>query len=381
MKLKYIYTTFTSLLLLASAILFTSYENGPGSRESAFIGAPGELGVTCGTCHNNPGAYGFVSIDIQMLRPNGTPVASYVPGSNYDIVITVIPEVGTPVGYGFQAVALDDIYNNAGTFSTQDARINITPLNGRLYAEHNTPSPSNTFSIPWQAPSTFIGNITFYASGNAVNGNGFSSGDSGMGTTPASLVILQNDALPSELISFDAVKSANNALLKWVTATEINSNYFAIEHAKNGIDFKEIGQVTAAGNTNELQTYNYRHIQPQEGSNYYRLREVAFDGTSTYSQVITLRMNPISGNTIDVFPNPVIDKTWIYLNNDRDNTYTAQLFLYDVLGQLVHRQESSIALGENKIEINMSGLESGYYFMSSTNEYGQTHQSIRLLKM
>lgn len=379
--MKYIYTTFTSLLLLACTILFTSYENGPGTSGSAFIGAPGELGATCGTCHKNPGSYGFVSIDIEMFRPNGTAVNTYIPGNNYDIVITVNPEVGTPAAYGFQALALDAANNNAGTFTSENTGIDIETINNRLYAEHNTPSPTNIFTIRWQAPPTSTGIVTFYASGNAVNGDGTSSGDSGIGTIPATLSIAEDVALASEILSFEAVKSLNSALLKWTTATETNSNYFAIEHSTNGIDFEKIGQLSAAGNSNELRTYNYRHTRPQVGNNYYRLHEIASDGKSTYSHVITLKINTISHNTMDVFPNPVMDKTWLYIHNHHNTDYNTQVFVYDVSGQLVRQQSSSLVPGENQIAIDMSNLESGYYFITNINQHQHANTPIKILKI
>lgn len=380
MKLKYIYTTFTSLLLLACTILFTSYQDGPGTSGGAYIGAPGELGTTCGTCHKNPGSYGFVFIDIKMLRPNGTAVNAYIPGNSYDIVITVNSEVGTPAGYGFQAVALDNANNNAGTFASENANIDIETINNRLYAEHNTPSPTNVFTVRWQAPSASSGTVTFYASGNAVNGDGTRTGDSGLGTGPATLSIIEDVALASEILSFEAVKSLNSALLKWTTATETNSDYFVIEHSTNGIDFEKIGQLPAAGNSNELRTYTYRHTQAQEGNNYYRLNEVATDSRSTYSHIITLKINEISHGTIDVFPNPVMDKTQLYIHNHRDTDYTTQVFLYDVLGQCVRQQQSNLVPGENQIAIDMSDLESGYYFITNVNKYQHANTPINVLK-
>ncbi|QIL76038.1 T9SS type A sorting domain-containing protein [Hymenobacter sp. HDW8] len=76
--------------------------------------------------------------------------------------------------------------------------------------------------------------------------------------------------------------------LKWSTATEVNNDHFLLERSANGITFEKIAQVAGAGNSTMLRNYVYTDASPLATSTYYRLRQVDYDGTSTYSPIIFL---------------------------------------------------------------------------------------------
>ncbi len=376
MRLKFTYAILTSLLLFGCLILFTSYEDGPGNNGQAWIGAPGESGVTCGTCHSNPGSFGFVNIDISMHTANGNEVTSYVPGNSYNVTVTVNPEVGAPAGYGFQAVALDVTNSNAGEFISENDIIGIRTINQRLYAEHNMPSPGRAFTIRWDAPLTDIGDVTFYASGNTVNGDGTSAGDSGMGTVPAKLSVSPNTALPIEMTAFTVEQSFNSILLKWATLTESNSSHFALEHSPNGFIFKEFAKVSAAGFSSEILQYSDYHTNPNNGLNYYRLKVVDIDGTFQYSDILVYEMDKKQRPTLEALPNLVADKTTVLFHNNLGNVFDSELHVHTMSGQLVGTFPFGLSPGENRIELDLSELEMGYYTISLK----EANEAIRIMK-
>jgi len=92
-------------------------------------------------------------------------------------------------------------------------------------------------------------------------------------------------ALPVELISFTVKAAGKEAELRWATATEINNDYFAIEHSTDGRHFTEIGRVGGAGTTQQEQRYAFLHRSPAKGLNYYRLKQCDYDGASEYSPI------------------------------------------------------------------------------------------------
>jgi len=376
MRLKFTRTILTTLCLFGCLVLFVSYEDGPASNGNAWIGAPGESGVTCGTCHSNPGAFGFVNIDITMHTMGGVEATNYVPGNTYTVTVIVNPEVGAPAGYGFQAVALDVANNNAGTFTSESDIISIRTLNERLYAEHNMPSPSRTFALRWEAPETDIGDVTFYASGNTVNGDGTTAGDSGIGTAPAKLTVGSNTSLAVELLTFEAEQSFNSVLLKWITQTESNSDYFALEHAPQGIDFKEIATIPAVGFSTDIQAYSEYHITPNNGLNYYRLKQVDTDGTFKYSDIIVFEMNKKDRPTLEAIPNLIANNTSIFFHNNMGYTFRSEVRVHAMSGQLVSTYPFEILQGENRLELDLSDLESGYYTISLK----ETSGAIRIFK-
>lgn len=168
---------------LCLAIFLTSYSSGPaGSAGTDRTGAPFSNG-TCNSCHFG-GNYD-ASLDIQLI--DGTEsVQSYEPGKEYLLRIEVQTGSGNPGGYAFQAVIVDDKEEQAGSFSNAPNGVNTPTLRGRQYAEHSRVSTSSVFELNWTAPEEGTGAVTLYGAGNAVNGNGGTSGDDG---TTASLTI------------------------------------------------------------------------------------------------------------------------------------------------------------------------------------------------
>lgn len=86
--------------------------------------------------------------------------------------------------------------------------------------------------------------------------------------------------LPVELISFEGVNLEEGNMLIWKTASEINSDYYLVEHSTTG-EFDEnsvIGNKTAAGNSNQVIEYSFLDNNFKETINYYRITQVDFNG-------------------------------------------------------------------------------------------------------
>src|SRR5688572_1178487 len=92
--------------------------------------------------------------------------------------------------------------------------------------------------------------------------------------------------LPVELISFDAVPVDNNKVkLDWITATEINNDYFTVEHSLDTYEWEKVTQVPGYGNSNTNIEYEAWDVDPYEGISYYRLKQTDFDGQFSYSGI------------------------------------------------------------------------------------------------
>tara|TARA_B100000683_G_scaffold264163_1_gene293355 strand:+ start:75 stop:887 length:813 start_codon:yes stop_codon:yes gene_type:complete len=157
------------LFLIQNDFAFTNSSGAPPAK----TGAPGE--GDCTSCHGgalNSGP-GNVSINVDL---NGQ--VNYMMDSNY--LVTVDVTDATKAAYGFSMVALDQNGNNAGTFSVINAsNTKLSSLQGKSYAGHKDALSAgvSSWTLNWVAPSTNIGNVTFYASGNAVNGQQNVAGD------------------------------------------------------------------------------------------------------------------------------------------------------------------------------------------------------------
>jgi hypothetical protein len=95
-------------------------------------------------------------------------------------------------------------------------------------------------------------------------------------------------ALPIELVAFSVIKSGENNLLKWTTASEKNNDYFTIEKTKDGIQFDVIGIQSGAGNSIETNNYSFTDSDVYNIINYYRLKQTDYDGKCIYSDLISM---------------------------------------------------------------------------------------------
>jgi len=95
----------------------------------------------------------------------------------------------------------------------------------------------------------------------------------------------KNAALPVELVGFTAKEYMGNVLLNWITASEINNDYFEIYWSKDAINWEVIGNKKGAGNSNIVNSYFYKHLNT-EVNNYYKIKQVDYDGNSKFSKII-----------------------------------------------------------------------------------------------
>lgn len=174
---------------ITTYILLTSSSNGRATAaNTGNTGAPNETS-TCTSCHSG-GVFGVTTVSIQAFQlGTTTPVTSYIPGTSYDMRVTVTKTSGTPTGYGFQMTALttpgnlpQSGYSNLAS-NVKQKLITTGTYSGRTYVEHNGVTNNNQFNFRWTAPATGVGSIRFYAAGVCVNGNGGSGGDNGGSTS------------------------------------------------------------------------------------------------------------------------------------------------------------------------------------------------------
>ncbi len=97
-----------------------------------------------------------------------------------------------------------------------------------------------------------------------------------------------DNPLPVELLDFTAHYNGKNVDLKWETASEINSYYFAVERSADGISFSEIATVQAAGYSSTTKEYSTVDPEPLTGTSFYHLKQVDNGGETKYSKTISI---------------------------------------------------------------------------------------------
>lgn len=182
--------------------------------------------------------------------------------------------------------------------------------------------------------------------------------------------------LPIELVNFTVRKKGRSALLQWATATEINNDYFTIERSSDGLNFEKIESISGAGSSVEKTDYQTYDHQPDNGINYYRLKQTDFDGTSTSSRVVSLRFD--DNNEMKVLPNPAKD-------NDITLSYSAtkngEVFveIIDMSGRIMSNQVYPASRGDNQFNIDISNYKNGVYILRTHQE--ATVETIRFVKL
>lgn len=139
-------------------------------------------------------------------------------------------------------------------------------------------------------------------------------------------------ALPVDLIAFNAENYRNfKVKLAWKTAKELNNDYFSIERSDTGKNWMEIGQIAGAGTIDSEQSYLFYDENPLEGLNYYRLKQLDFDGAFTYSPIELVWLN-IKDKVTKVYPNPVANM----LNIDAASKSVVAVNVYNESGQFLN---------------------------------------------
>jgi hypothetical protein len=101
--------------------------------------------------------------------------------------------------------------------------------------------------------------------------------------------VISDGVLPVTLLSFNAEVRDDVVKLKWVTATEVNNDYFTIERASNIEQFEVVGDaIPGSGTSKEMKAYTAFDITPLYGRSYYRLKKTDYDGKFTYSEVVVV---------------------------------------------------------------------------------------------
>ncbi|PHN07601.1 T9SS type A sorting domain-containing protein [Flavilitoribacter nigricans] len=162
--------------------------------------------------------------------------------------------------------------------------------------------------------------------------------------------------LPVELTAFQGAAREDMIELNWSTATELNNDYFEIEHSKDGFSFNTVGKIKGAGTTTEEVQYQFLHRQPVSGTNYYRLRQVDYDGKFEYSDLIAVEMELRDGG-VKVYPNPTVDRAVIQLDERPERV---EILLTNILGQRIDLIPRVNDLGW---EINLGELQAGIYLL------------------
>lgn len=189
--------------------------------------------------------------------------------------------------------------------------------------------------------------------------------------------------IPVELVSFTASVSGSKVVLNWNTATETNNRGFEIQRQRgesnlqgSGSDWQKIAFVDGNGTTTNKSVYSYTDNNAVSGKYYYRLKQIDFDGSFTYSAVVNADLNNLSFSLSRNYPNPFNPSTEIRYSVPERSLVTMEI--YNALGQkIMTLVNGTKEAGSYTVTFNADNLPSGVYmYRLSTGKFSETKKMI-----
>ncbi len=215
----------------------------------------------------------------------------------------------------------------------------------------------------------FLG-ITSGVDGLATNNQTVSIGAPNDPGTCATLL------LPVEYLFFKGEQTGSEVRLDWATTSELNNHYFEVERSADGGIWESLSQVNGQGTSFLGSSYAFSDKTPRPGKNYYRLRQVDFDGTFSYSDQIEVELAATSGFGLTAFPNPSNEAITVRLTNLFKGV-EANLEISDLAGRKVFSRELNAAGAYTDLKVDISTWQNGLYVIQATS--GTNVETFRLV--
>lgn len=183
----------------------------------------------------------------------------------------------------------------------------------------------------------------------------------------------RSSTAPVELSLFTAKLDGKDVELNWITQIEVNNAEFELQQSFDALNFETIAIIDGAGNSDVPVGYNFvdNNIEERTESEtvYYQLQQFDFDGTSSYSGIIAVKLNVEK----DEFKITKVSgwKTGdgdmcIYYNNSAQ-VKQVQALLANMSAKVYDQRTLYPEPGINSYEVNIQRLKNPIYIVSLNN--------------
>ena len=165
---------------------------------------------------------------------------------------------------------------------------------------------------------------------------------------------LQN---PASLESLNASIDRGTAKLKWETNSTAKTGSYILERLNNEsgiyetIDTRPINSLKTT-----LTEYDFSDSDPQDGDNFYRIKQSVPKQVARISEVRKLNFSAVE--IVTVFPNPTVNEVNLDLSAYLGRGASISIFNYG--GQLM-LQQKIVEIGNQPIKILLDRIETGQY--------------------
>ncbi|MEO1261530.1 MAG: T9SS type A sorting domain-containing protein [Bacteroidota bacterium] len=176
--------------------------------------------------------------------------------------------------------------------------------------------------------------------------------------------------LPVELENFTAaLQDEEQVGIEWTTVSEKDNDFFTVERSADGVQWEILEQVSGAGNSDDKLSYHAVDQNPLNNRSYYRLRQTDFNGTYTYSKIVSVFVE--IKIKVEIFPNPATQ----YIEIQNIGEEPGFITLHDFSGQVVRQLKKA---EHTKATINVSDLPNGIYLLQFDNGTAKAVEQIMI---
>jgi hypothetical protein len=175
-------------------------------------------------------------------------------------------------------------------------------------------------------------------------------------------------SLPVSLTSFKGKNEDGLVKLSWSTASESNNERFEVLRAGEDQNFKKIGTVLGNGNTTVNLYYNFEDRNPLEGNNYYKLKQIDFDGKYQEYGPVIVKAN-VKAFSFGFYTSK--NSADINFNVTATKAENATIRIFDLTGRKLAESIINLEAGNHQFKLGNLNLSDGIYIATITtnNEF------------
>lgn len=252
--------------------------------------------------------------------------------------------------------------NNGSTWTALSGRKTIVESAGRIGGIASYTGIQDTWIREYIDLQPYVGQASvqlrfLFNSSAAVVNDGFFIDDVSVISSSASL------SLPVEFISFTGKIQQQTSVLNWDASMDDSHGTFIVERSNDKNNFSEIGQVNGS-----IAPFSFVDKQPLPGINYYRIRQVAKDGSFKFSTTVVLNHQRGSVQT-KLYPSVTSGSITIEVSVGTNKKLRFDYI--DEYGRMIMQNQIQTVTGSNRISQNVSMLSAGIYYVKIVNEQNE----------